>query len=257
MLKIGMSACFMYADPNREVFGQKNLLYMGHDMSHYLGLSGIMPILIPDLPDDKLFEDFIDQLDGIIFQGGIDITPQLYGEYPLDDDHRGDPQRDVYEMKILDLAIKRKMPVLGICRGFQLINVYFGGSLYQDIETQSESKTKHYDEEIYDELVHKVEFSKGGLFEKLHGGQKHMFVNSVHHQGIKKLGNNLEVEAVSPEDQMIEAFRWSGSEEKGLVTGIQWHPEFFHTMQADVIESKPLLSHFINQSKKFNKKKSV
>lgn len=240
----------MYPDPNRIVFGPKTLLYMGHDMSHYLGLSGIMPILIPDLPDPEIFKKFLDQLDGFIFQGGLDINPESYGETPENYKYEGDPQRDIYELKIMDYAFKNKKPVLGICRGMQLLNVFCGGTLYQDIETHRKEKSiPHVINDLYDEHTHEIEFAKNSLFEKIHGVQKCMFVNSVHHQGIKKLGDGLQIEALCREDGLVEGVLYKKNTEdpmNGKALGIQWHPEFFHTMENSCMDGLPVLNHFIS-----------
>ena len=142
----------MYPDHKREIFGPKTLLYMGHDMSHFLGLKGVMPILIPDLPDEELFEQFLQQMDGFLFQGGLDITPEVYGETPLNFKFEGDPQRDLYELKIMDFAFKNEKPILGICRGMQLLNVFLKGTLYQDLDIQCKGPLSHLNDELYDEL---------------------------------------------------------------------------------------------------------
>lgn len=260
MIKVGISSCFMYPDPHRVVFGPKTLLYMGHDMSQYLSRNGIMPILIPDLEDEKLLKKYLDQLDGFLFQGGTDVNPERYGEKPLNPNWVGDPQRDEYEMKIMEYAFKKKAPILAICRGMQLLNVYLGGSLYQDICYQMPRANVHLHNDFYDEHVHPIEFTPGGILEKLHTGVKEtMSVNSVHHQAIKTLGKDLMVEAICPEDRIIEAVSWTNGGDTpyddGLVVGVQWHPEFFHTMKNKTISPKPLLDHFLKKCDANRKKR--
>lgn len=260
MIKIGVSSCFMYPDPNRAIFGPKTLLYMGYDMVHYIAQNGVMPILIPDLMDDTLFYNYLDQMDGFLFQGGTDIDPIFYGEDPINEECIGDHRRDAYELKILDYAIERKKPILLICRGMQLLNVYCNGTLYQDIPQLIPKAVKHRDNDLYDELTHDIEFSENSVLEKIHKGQTIKIVNSVHHQAVKKLGQNLIVEAVSPDDQIIEAIRYLGPAsadkglktlyDQGLVMGIQWHPEFFHSMKTKTIEAAPMVSHFVEFCKR-------
>ena len=215
-------------------------------MAQYLSRENIMPILVPDLKEKEL-EKFLSEMDGFVFQGGSDIAPQTYKDTPiLDGKWQGDPQRDAYELKIMDFAVKNDKPVLGICRGFQLMNVYFGGTLYQDIQNQRADSIKHRDAGIYDQLNHSIEFIEGKLLDKLYQmNAKTKRVNSVHHQGVKEVGKELEVLACCPEDGLIEAFLWKGVEE-GKVMGVQWHPEFFYISQEQLINADLLYDHFLS-----------
>src|SRR5690606_37140531 len=200
MLKIGISACFMYPDPTRIVFGKKTLNYLENDMARYIARQGVLPVLLPDLQEDVCMER-LEEMDGFIFQGGNDLAPQSYGEEPiLAGKWMGDAYRDQYELKIMGYAVKAAKPRFGICRGLQLMNVYFGGSLYQDIATQKESAIQHRDAKQYDHLLHAVSFTDGKLLDRIYGKNSPMKVNSVHHQPIKDLGRGLEVSAVCPDD---------------------------------------------------------
>ena len=249
MIKIGVSSCFMYPDPMRNVFGHKTLCYLEKDMANYLSREDVMPVLIPDL-EEKEFKKFLSEMDGFVFQGGTDIAPETYKDKPiLEGKWQGDPHRDAYELKIMDFDIKNDKPVLGICRGFQLMNVYFGGTLYKDIQTQRGDSIKHRDAEIYDRLNHSIEFTEGQLLHKLHQNEKSKWVNSVHHQGVKKIGKELEVLAKCPEDGLIEAFLWKGAEE-GKVMGIQWHPEFSYNSDQPLIDANLVYNHFLRFCKK-------
>lgn len=238
MKKIGVSACFMYPDKERIVFGPKSLSYLENDMAQYLAQQKVMPVLIPDLEDEQLVP-FLKEMDGFVFQGGTDIAPQTYGD-PPNSRWPGDLYRDQYELKILDFAIKKEKAVLGICRGFQLLNVYFGGTLYQDIETG----ITHRDAYQYDKLTHDIRFSPNLLLDRLHQNRLERTVNSVHHQGVKKLGSNLEVLAESIEDNLIEAFQWTQAP-AGKVMGVQWHPEFFRHSEGELIDGDLIYHHFL------------
>ena len=245
MIRIGVSACFMYPDPTRAVFGHKQLSYFEHDMSRFLARKGYMPILIPDLPKDQL-APFLSEMQGFVFQGGSDIAPGTYGETPIENGRwPGDAHRDAYELSILDWAVKQEKPVLGICRGFQLLNVYFGGTLYQDLGLQTKTPVEHRNAEKYDRIFHEVECTPNGLIKKIYQ-QDRLTVNSVHHQGVKTLGKDLVVDAKSAQDGLIEAFHHAGSVP---VLGVQWHPEFSHTLSDVVVDPNPLLDYFLEQLK--------
>jgi putative glutamine amidotransferase len=247
MIKIGVSACFMYPDPTRAVFGHKQLSYFEHDMSRFLSRQGVMPILLPDLPWNELTQ-FLQEMDGFVFQGGADIAPGTYGEAPIEGGRwPGDAHRDQYELKIMDWAFQHKKPIFGICRGFQLINVYFGGKMYQDLSLETGTLTEHRNAERYDRVFHEVTCTEGSLLRDIYS-KSSLTVNSVHHQGVKSLGRNLIVDAISPTDQIIEAFHFDKMNEH-FVMGVQWHPEFSHSLSGTVIDPEPLLNYFLARLK--------
>jgi putative glutamine amidotransferase len=244
MIKIGVSACFMYPDPNRTVFGHKTLLYLEKDMSLFLSRAGVQPILIPDLPPDQLIP-FLATMDGFVFQGGADIAPESYGDTPIENGRwPGDRHRDQYELRILDYAYQNKKPVLAICRGFQLVNTYFGGTLHQDLKIQTQTPVLHRDAELYDRIHHRVSVTPESIFPQLGIKEKEFTVNTVHHQGVKTIGKNLVVDAICPDDGLIEAFHHENLAEH-FVVGVQWHPEFSHTIQNLVTDPKPLYDFFL------------
>ena len=246
MIKIGISACFFYPDASRTVFGPKSLSYIENDMFRYISQKGVLPVLIPDLKRDTLL-DILNELDGFIFQGGSDLAPESYGESQIiEGKWPGDSHRDHYELAIMDYAIKNEKPILGICRGMQLINVYFGGTLYQDILTQKTSALVHRDAIKYDFVHHKIRFTSESVLSTLYGDVSEPIVNSVHHQGVKKVGRDLKVLAVSNDDHIIEAIEYTGAA-PGKVLGVQWHPEFSDALKDIVIPSDRLINYFIEQ----------
>ncbi|MEC9092688.1 MAG: gamma-glutamyl-gamma-aminobutyrate hydrolase family protein [Planctomycetota bacterium] len=243
MIRIGLTACFLYPEPNRRYFGPKTLTYMENDLVQSLSKHGVLVVLIPDVNDQQL-DAYLNELDGMVFQGGSDLAPQSYGEDPINPSlWPGDRYRDRYEFRIMDRVCHRKIPVLGICRGAQLINVWAGGTLYQDLSTQRSNSRTHRCPEKYDRLQHPIECTPGGLLNQLYG-KTSLKVNSVHHQGLKNLGRGLKTEAICPDDQLVEAFTNEKLDEH-YILGVQWHPEFSETLGSQVEDPGPLLDHFL------------
>ncbi|MGL1887442.1 MAG: gamma-glutamyl-gamma-aminobutyrate hydrolase family protein [Reichenbachiella sp.] len=245
MIKLGISACFEYSDKNRAAFGPKTLSYIENDMATYVSKKGILPVLIPNI-EESLQHDILNEMDAFVFQGGVDLAPETYNETPIGR-WKGDRIRDVYELQILDYAIKNNKPVLGICRGFQLMNVYFGGTLYQDTITQNPNVKDHRSAEKYDTIKHPIHFTRDSFLASVYQEGKDPHVNTIHHQAIKDLGKDLEVYATSP-DGLIEAFGYNKAA-PGKVIGVQWHPEFTPTLKNEVIDADLLFEAFIKHVK--------
>lgn len=246
MIKIGVSACLFHPDINRATFGPKTLSYIENDMAAYIARPGVLPILIPELPKAEKLA-MVNEMDGLLLQGGVDLAPESYGEKPIGR-WLGDGIRDEYEMELIHLFMKEEKPVFGICRGFQVMNAYFGGTLYQDIDTQRPESIKHRDALEYDHVHHGVRFVKGSFMDKLYEGVKDPMVNSVHHQAVKDIGKGLLPQAYCLEDDILEAFIHTDAE-PGKVMGVQWHPEFFHTLGSKLIDPTKLIDTFISFAK--------
>lgn len=182
---------------------------------------GGLPVMLPLNDDEEDVERMLELCDGILFTGGHDVDPELYGEKNGGLTGELVPARDSMEGKLLKAALERDKGVLGICRGLQFINVMLGGTLYQDIPAQFESDVNHRQPAPYHLPIHPVELS-GPLAGAV--GAEEMMVNSCHHQGIRVLAAGLEVMAQAP-DGLVEAIRLPG---KKFVWAVQWHPEFMH-----------------------------
>lgn len=247
MMRIGLTACFMYPDPSRPFFGPKSLTYMENDMVQFLAKRDVQAILIPDV-NGQLLETYLDHIDGIIFQGGSDLDPRSYKQEPIDGQRwPGDRYRDLYEFRILESAKPRKIPLFGICRGAQLINAWHGGTLYQDLPTQTGTPRVHRCAEEYDRIHHPVDCRPGGLLNQLYGKTR-LEVNSVHHQGIQTLGTGLIEEARCPDDNLVEAFTGATMQDQ-FILGVQWHPEFSPTLGDTIENPQPLLDHFLHAAR--------
>jgi putative glutamine amidotransferase len=210
------------------VFGQTPRAWsMVQRYIHVLAACGASPWLIPLLPgDEETLRSVYDRLDGVFMAGGVDIDPAAYGEA----EHRGlcntpDSERDWSEMTLLRWALAEGKPVLGICRGMQAINVAAGGTLYQDIKLQHAEAIKHdyfsvsgnYPRDL---LVHQVHVGAGSRLASILGKET-VAVNSMHHQGVRRLAPGLVPTAHAP-DGLIEGVE--GDDGRFLV-GVQWHPE--------------------------------
>jgi gamma-glutamyl-gamma-aminobutyrate hydrolase PuuD len=159
--------------------------------------------------------------DGLVLQGGADVSPQTYSETPTRPEWGGDRARDMYELELLHEFVEAGKPVLGICRGCQLINVAFGGTLYQDIATEMPESLAHVNDD-YDRNRHEVSFPPGSSLARLFKGRANGR-STIHHQAVKTLGRDMAVEALSVPDNMVEAIRYRKAP---FVMGLQWHPEF-------------------------------
>ncbi len=246
-LKIGISACFFYPDPARNAFASKTLQYVEQSVPHWVMSAGALPLMIPSPLGDTArgdigFADYAQWLDGLVLHGGADVWPGSYGETPLQERWSGDRNRDEYEIALARAFVAAGKPVFGICRGMQLINVAFGGTLYQDIGTQQPQALVHRDAITYDQNFHDVEVVAGSrLAEVLQGATRHK-INSVHHQAVKDLAEGFVVEARCPVDGMVEAIRHTG---EAWVAAVQWHPEF-HQPAYGTIDDEPILNDFLH-----------
>jgi putative glutamine amidotransferase len=245
-LLIGISACLLHPDPHRLVFAGKTLQYVEQSIAHWVMSTGALAVMIPNpggptQRGDVELRHFAERLDALVLEGGVDVSPTSYGESPIHDKWPGDRLRDDYEKALLQAFAAVGKPVLGVCRGLQLMNVALGGTLYQDIDTQRPGSVRHRDAGIYDRNFHALEFVAGSRLAELHAGVADVVVNSVHHQAIKDLAPGLVVEARSPADGVIEAVRRPG---ETFMAAVQWHPEF-HRRGEGTLDDTPMLRDFL------------
>jgi len=210
--------------------------------------SGGVAIVLPNTKKKDRINQILNILDGLIISGGNDVDPVFYGERRKAKNLNVTPERDHFEMALVKEAYVRRMPLLAICRGMQLVNVAFGGSLYQDFSFEM----KFFD--------HTLEGST--LYNKRHGviiqerskliniiQKKKIMVNTSHHQMVKKVGSGLVVTARSEKDGAIEAIE---SKDGHFLLGVQWHPELMKDKS-----SKALFDSFIESAREYKLKKST
>lgn len=222
-LRIGISACISHPDPDRPAFKNKALFFAERSMLNWLMVGGAIPCLLPPPKGPITTAALIDSVDGLLLPGGPDIAPQSYGEMPMAPAKAGDAARDAYELNLIHAALARGMPVFGVCRGLQLVNVALGGSVCQDVKRQLPDAMQHSDGKLSDALQHDVTLVHGSRLAALYGGQRGGRVNSVHHQAVGRVGPGLTVEARA-DDGVVEALREADCPR--FLAGVQWHPEF-------------------------------
>ncbi len=251
-LLIGVSARIHYpgsVDMPATGVWSKTVHYLEQSVAHWLLAGGAVAVMVPAVDAESIVQrsdldlhDYAAALDGLVLQGGNDVAPETYGEAPLHADWHGDRVRDRYEIDLIRAFVAAGKPVFGICRGLQLLNVAFGGTLLQDIETQQPHSLSHRVLGRYEHHHHGVEFVPGTRLAELFPGVARAITNSIHHQGIKDLAPEFMVEARCPDDGMVEAVRWRGV---SFVAGVQWHPEFHEPDHPHTLDDRAILQDFL------------
>ncbi|MEM5382352.1 type 1 glutamine amidotransferase [Paraburkholderia phymatum] len=247
-LRIGVSARIFHPEPGAKGLRGKTLQYLEESIAHWVMSRDVLVFMIPTVghqgmlhPSNIRLRDYAKHLDGLLLQGGADVSPQTYAEAATRPEWPGDRVRDMYELELLHEFIESGKPVLGVCRGCQLINVAFGGTLYQDIASDVPTAGIHVNEH-YDQHRHSVHFPEGSTLVNMFPGRREAIVNSIHHQAVNQLGRDLNIEAVSASDGIIEAVRYRRAP---FVMGVQWHPEFHRSGGPELLDCTPLLDTFL------------
>ncbi len=182
--------------------------------------AGALPLLIPVMKE-KLLRELLQAVSGIVLSGGGDVDPYYYGEEPLPGHCRIYPARDMVELFLAREALRSNLPVLGICRGAQVLNIAAGGTIYQDLKLKEGTRLEHAQEAPRFHPFHEITVLDNTLLARALNGKKQMRVNSFHHQAVNELGRDLRICAVSP-DGVIEGIE---SNSHPFALGVQWHPE--------------------------------
>ena len=215
---------------------------------YYEILEDLEAVVLP-LPNSRFVEHsdyYFEYIDGLMLVGGEDVNPRLYASEASEKTGQHFVRRDNFEREMVFKAVSRKLPILGICRGQQIINVIFGGSLYQDLDDREEDTLDHRQTEDMDfSNSHEIEIVPESRLAKIFGQNKIM-VNSAHHQIVRRIPDGLRASAYAP-DGVVEALE--GTDE-GYLQTVQWHPE----MQAETEFSSNLFKDFISAAKEFRLK---
>jgi putative glutamine amidotransferase len=183
-------------------------------------------IEMDNYPEIEQCISILNECSGIVFTGGADVNPERYGQGSRLSECHIDQQRDEREFAMAQHALEQKLPILGICRGAQLLNIAAGGTLFIDIPTDVYTDTEHRSigqEGNRQDSYHDVETQPGSLLRKITRQDKGI-INSAHHQSVKELSAQFKPAAISS-DGIIEAFEWADSEGKAFLLAVQWHPE--------------------------------
>lgn len=217
---IGVSGSVIIDDGG--IFPGYHRSYVNEDYIDSVVKNGGVPFIIPFTEDDDVIKQQLDNVQGLILSGGHDVDPHLYDEEPEQKLGKTWPARDRFDMRLLKLAEEKGIPVLGICRGAQIINVYHGGTLYQDLSYRPEHTLKHMQGHDPSLATHGMQVEEDSKLASILGKTNFM-VNSFHHQLINRVAPDLRGVAVAP-DGVVEGIENSA----GTVVGVQWHPEMMH-----------------------------
>ena len=233
----------MDLNPNRL---NDNRTMVSLDYSNSVINSGGIPVILPITDNFEVIKEQVKYFDGLILSGGGDPDPNLYGEDCLQELGDITPERDTFELAILEEFLRTKKPILGICRGLQLMNVFYGGTLYQDIK-YVDTNIQHKQKWLADLPTHDINILENNILFEIFG--KKARTNSFHHQMIKDLGREL-TSIATANDGVIEAIQ---NKNYPFFYGVQWHPEMMASRGN--LGMKKIFDKFIESCKNLEKQK--
>jgi putative glutamine amidotransferase len=241
---IGVTPRIHHADPTARGSYRQTLYISQSAISDCIARAGALVVTLPssETISADIAQAYAARLDGLLLQGGADISPLTYSETPLRSEWSGDARRDAAELAYFEAFFKVKKPILGLCRGCQLINVALGGTLHQDLRTQRLRSIAHSDHDLYSEHTHGITLDSASLLFEIYGVRSGT-VNSIHHQGIARLAQDLVAEAHCTEDGLIEGIRHRDASR--FVVGVQWHAELMADVVPPFLKAEPLFDAFV------------
>lgn len=200
-----------------------------------------IPFIMPITEDEEIIKKMAENADGIIMTGGVDVHPFRFDEEPIEKIGTISAERDEFDFKLMKYAVEMNKPIFGICRGIQVINVYFGGTLIQDIPSQRNTNILHSQTAEYHTAAHKIQIVKDSIIYDMLGENSE--VNSFHHQAVDKLAKDFRVTATA-KDGIVEAIEYKKKD--SFILGLQWHPEL---MSAKNVKMQNIFDMFVEVCK--------
>jgi putative glutamine amidotransferase len=196
-------------------------LYLNEEYVHAIIQSGGTPLILPSISELDTIHAYVNMMDGLLLTGGNDVNPLLYGEEPSEKLNDTLPERDHFEISLIKATLEQKKPILGICRGLQILNVVLGGTLYQDISSEAPGHLIQHRQSSREHIgTHTVEIQRNSKLHEIFGTDS-LITNSFHHQAIKKLAPCLDP-TIKSKDGIIEGVEMAGPD---FLVAVQWHPE--------------------------------
>ena len=222
-------------------------IYVNKDYVSSVIAAGAVPLMIPMDATEENLRQTLELVDGMIFSGGHDIAPIRYGEEPHQKLQEICPERDEFDFLLYRLAKEHSLPILGICRGFQLMNVSEGGKLYQDLSLKETESFKHSQGHGPSILTHTVSIEAGSRLHEILGKEE-IRVNSFHHQAVKSVSEKVAISGRAL-DEVIEAIEVKNYP---FAVGVQFHPEMLQEKEEDM---KKIFAALVSAAKEYREKK--
>lgn len=211
------------------IFSGLQRMYVNRDYVDSIQMAGGIPILLPMQKEQLNIQYVLAKLDGLVLSGGYDIDPLLYGEEPLPKQGFTYKELDTFYLSLIHEAHALHLPILGICKGLQALNVAFGGTLYQDIHTQKREVLQHNQKALKEQGTHTVYIQEDSKLATWIGTKA--VVNSYHHQAIKNIATGFQAVAHASDD-IIEGIEYLGN---SFILAVQWHPEMMSKQDASMV----------------------